>query len=511
MKWVLLFIFPQILWAIDTCNDGWKIAYGANKNVNCHGTCWNIKNNISGGGDIFVPTKTSTEYNAFNNNTPAGVTKSGCFATYLPWYPQRNIPETTVTNGGWQECYKLGYESTANRSTIEAACNRDRVMVACRRDNNATLQLLGQATRRDVFYNTAEKDDGNYTYPANGVGWYYGTKSIGFAYNMDTVSRSSCDNPASGNLDYRLCRHSSNTQIQGGWRCGANTSLSSGWETVWYHANGADPAPECNDYKTIQDDNRYVRNTNSSPIMCDNATKLLPDNTSPVKAGWHKFFTNSGPFYKIPNNAPPEAWRSQTHAPGWLEGADPTAGAVNTRTAYFTYSTSTKYGSSAGIETRSCADGSLVYNLNDNLGCSFRYSTMPHNGIPSGCYTYMQISDTTRHTNYTSNPGTKCDRDSGEVIATWGGQGTWFYFSTGSRTVPHSPPTVSRCSTSATGWLNFASPATNAVTSGQACFNWSGSSCWSTVNNAQQANCGSYNVYQLPTPTNCDLRYCVDP
>ncbi len=511
MKWALLFIFPQILWAIDTCSDGWRIASGANKIVNCHGTCWDITNNHASGYDIFVPTKTTNEYNAFNTNTPVGVTKSECIANYLPWYPKLNIAETTVLNSGWTECAKLGYESSMAISTLQAQCNRDRILVGCRPNNNATFTLLAQATNKDVFYDTTT---GNYTYPAWGTGWYYNSsRSLGFSYSTNTVNRNTCDTNTTNDA-YRLCRHTSGGNITGGYRCGSNKGLGSGWETVWYHSSGADSQSECNDYKTIQDDTRYYR-TSGNGEYCDGSTRNdITQQPSPIiNNGWHRFFDTGGTKYKIPIT-PIKSYQAKTHAPGWINGSNPTSGNLNSRTAYFAWSENSFSFSNTGIQTRHCASGDYyVYRLT-TTSCSLRYSTIPHNVYPDQCYTYISINDSTRQTNQ-GNSNIYCDNTSGSGpdswIYNWGDDGAWFRFegSTARDRITTSVPPINRCNTSATGWQNYSLPGTYGTNSGNMCFNWSSNSCnWSS--SASTTNCNGYYTYKLPRPPVCSLRYCVD-
>jgi hypothetical protein len=509
MKWILLFFIPQVLWAIDTCDEGWQIPHGSSKIVNCHGICWDIDNNHASGNDIFVPTKTLNEYNAFNNNTPSGVTKAECIATYLPWYPQINIPVTTVENAGWTECARLGYDSSMAISTLQAQCNKDRVLMACRPNNNSTFTLLAQATKNDVFYDTTTD---NYTYPAWGTGWYYNSeRSLGFSYSTDSVNRNSCDTNTTNN-NYRLCRHTGGGSISTGWRCGSNTGISSGWETVWYHSNGVDPEPECNDYKTIQDDTRYYRQV-PGPLYCDN--NPITQNPSPLDLGkWHRFFNSAGSNFKIPTT-PLKSYQAYTHAPGWLEGLNPLNGQSNSRTAYFAWANNSKNFIGASIETRYCANGDYyVYRLGSVPVCNLRYSTIPHDNKPDQCYTYTTINDSTRRTSNTSTSSKWCDnRVDGpdNWIYDWGDEGTWFRFEGGSSQdmIPTSTPPINRCQTDATGWQNYSRPGTYGTNSGNMCFHWDSNSCYWT-SSASTTNCDGYYVYQLPRPPGCSHRYCVD-
>ena len=72
------FVFWNIdkVLAINNCNDGWQIAVGQTKQINCHGICKKVTNNCS--KTIFVPTKTSSEWSEFRINRPSCVSLTSC-------------------------------------------------------------------------------------------------------------------------------------------------------------------------------------------------------------------------------------------------------------------------------------------------------------------------------------------------------------------------------------------------------------------------------------------------
>lgn len=157
---------------------------------------------------------------------------------YTPVGPQTNVPVAMVTAGGWTECYRdLFNNGMTSLATLQEQCNLSEVMVSCRATGSATLQLLAQAARWDVFFDTG--DNNNVLHFASGTNWYYSTGwSMGFAGPMDTVSRIACDLSAPDDVQ-RLCFHTRAGNIQGGYRCGADTRLnaSAAFERVYYHRN----------------------------------------------------------------------------------------------------------------------------------------------------------------------------------------------------------------------------------------------------------------------------------
>ena len=160
-------------------------------------------------------------------------------STYLPVGPQQNVPVSTVTNGGWTECYRDTYDTTGNSwSAIQSGCSGDRLMLACRATGSSTLQLLAQAPSADVLTDTGT--DYVTVHSANGTDWYWNNNySWGFAKAGDAVFKNQCDTSSSPGNDTRLCWHtldSGSGNIYGGYRCGSDAGLnsSSAFERIIY-------------------------------------------------------------------------------------------------------------------------------------------------------------------------------------------------------------------------------------------------------------------------------------
>jgi hypothetical protein len=148
-------------------------------------------------------------------------------ASYNPIGPQTNVPLSTVTNGGWALCFSETYATNGTSlATVESDCNKSRLMMACRQTGSQTIQLLAQAPRADVLFDTGTS---NTPHDANGTGWYFNNNwSWGFAKQGDTIDRDECDVDTSGANDLRLCWHTTNgdNTLAGGYRCGANEGLN---------------------------------------------------------------------------------------------------------------------------------------------------------------------------------------------------------------------------------------------------------------------------------------------
>ena len=154
----------------------------------------------------------------------------------------QNLAISSLT--GWTQCFSETYsQGVTSVASVQKACTGSLLMMACRPAGATTLQVAAYAPRADVFFDTGS---GNDPHVANGVGWYYSdSQSWGFAPSGDAILRNSCDTQDSsidatgvdGGL--RLCWHTSNALLQGGWRCGADDNLngSFGFERLVFQAN----------------------------------------------------------------------------------------------------------------------------------------------------------------------------------------------------------------------------------------------------------------------------------
>ena len=163
--------------------------------------------------------------------------------TYLPVGPQTNVPEDTVTDGGWVECYRDTYDVHMNADTVLDACEGNLLMLTCRETGSSTIALLAQGERGDVTFDTGDNSD--VLHVANGVGWYFNNNPLsswGFVRAGDSVFKSNCDVEDTGANDQRLCWHLNDF---GGYRCGSVEDLneSNSYERVVYVPSDLPPPP----------------------------------------------------------------------------------------------------------------------------------------------------------------------------------------------------------------------------------------------------------------------------
>ena len=146
---------------------------------------------------------------------------------YDPFGPQTNVSIATVTAGGWTLCYEAPYgQDGPSIASAVSTCTGSLMMLAGSENGSGILSLLAEAPTVDVMFDTGI---GNATHGANGSEWYFNDDwSWGFAPAGAPVSRNSCDIAAStsfGGVDAttpnRLCWHTANGDMDGGWRVGA--------------------------------------------------------------------------------------------------------------------------------------------------------------------------------------------------------------------------------------------------------------------------------------------------
>jgi hypothetical protein len=172
-------------------------------------------------------------------------------ATYLPVGPKTNVAMSTVTGGGWHQCYSDTYfgalPSGPSISSILSACDGAHLMLAVV-DNytngpSDTLLLLAQALRADVTFDTGDNNATGTTHLANGSEWYFSngigakvTGAWGFAGAGQAVKLNTCDVNDTGRFGgtalnliggaTRLCWQTDESLLTGGWRAGNNFFLT---------------------------------------------------------------------------------------------------------------------------------------------------------------------------------------------------------------------------------------------------------------------------------------------
>ncbi|WP_439643834.1 PEP-CTERM sorting domain-containing protein [Gemmatimonas sp.] len=170
------------------------------------------------------------------------VFSSSAQAQYNPFGVQQNVAVSTVTGGGWTQCYSatmaewIGF----NAENVLNACTQNEIMMSGRVRGSSTLLLLAAGNRAAVTTNTSASNNG-ITNTVNGADWYFAPNwPWGFAQLGGSVNKFECDTNAG---DQRMCLH---TLAVGGFRIGSveDPTLSTDYEKVFYQGSGATAVPE---------------------------------------------------------------------------------------------------------------------------------------------------------------------------------------------------------------------------------------------------------------------------
>jgi hypothetical protein len=157
---------------------------------------------------------------------------------YYPYGPQINVPQSTVTSGGWVLCWSGLYNDESSvLAQMLHQCSGSYLLLAGGPVGTGVFDVVAAAPRLDVLHDTGT---GNTPHNANGSGWYFNAHwSWGFAKQGDSIDRTECDTDST-NCAYRLCWHVGldypYTNIGHGWRSGNNTGLNDStdfWRAIY--------------------------------------------------------------------------------------------------------------------------------------------------------------------------------------------------------------------------------------------------------------------------------------
>jgi PEP-CTERM motif len=175
--------------------------------------------------------------------------------TYAPAGPQLGVAFSTVTSGGWTQCFSQPY-GTDGTSVVSAlsACTGDLLMMAGTRNDATSIQLLAWTTKAIATTTTATNavtNDNDADWYFNGLSWGFAPEGFGISQNSADTDcapgwSNICDGGANGHT--RLSWHTSgggavgNTNINGGWRVGRDVFLNgepSGFTRYLFTASSA--------------------------------------------------------------------------------------------------------------------------------------------------------------------------------------------------------------------------------------------------------------------------------
>ena len=170
------------------------------------------------------------------------LTSGAALATplYMPTGAQANVAFSTVTAGGWTQCYSAAMAAIIGRAgeNVLNACQGDYIMMAGRVMESETLLSLAATTRSDAIIDTGQ-NTGSY-HLSNGANWWYSANwSWGFAGASESPYNYEC-----GTADAGMCLHT--VDFTGGFSInrigGLNRSVD--YEKVFFVASDGTQVPE---------------------------------------------------------------------------------------------------------------------------------------------------------------------------------------------------------------------------------------------------------------------------
>ncbi|XP_048581064.1 uncharacterized protein LOC5514282 isoform X3 [Nematostella vectensis] len=256
---------------------------------------------------------------------------------------------------------------------------------------------------------------------------------------------------------------------------------------------------ECRNYKVLNSKDRAQGEPSGNVLKCDQ--RDIPSK------GWYRFSGAAGdrmPTHVVPKN------HCGTHAPGWLNGANPSVaeGIVSRKVCFHWTSGDCQW--SQMIRVRNCGRF-YVYELDKTPACHLRFCgnagaapTRPPTTPPvvNECRNYKVLNSKDRAQGEPRGNVLKCDQ---RDIPSKG----WYRFSgaAGDRMPTHVVP-KNHCGTHAPGWLRGSNPSVaEGIVSRKVCFHWNSNACqWNQM--IRVRNCGRFYVYELDKTPACNLRFC---
>lgn len=165
----------------------------------------------------------------------SGLFAGSAHALFLPSGPQTGLSLSTITGGGWTQCYASTMSVFIGNSgeNVLNACTGDYLMMAGRQTGSTSFLIAAAALRSDTIIDMGHTST---THTANGSEWWYSPRwSWGFTDLGDTVANNECN--VDGSSPKSMCLHTVNGA--GGYRIndisGLNVSVN--YEKVFFVAN----------------------------------------------------------------------------------------------------------------------------------------------------------------------------------------------------------------------------------------------------------------------------------
>jgi hypothetical protein len=166
----------------------------------------------------------------------SAISSNASASFYNPFGIQHNVALSTITGGGWTQCYSsaMGVAIGNSAENVLSKCSGANLMMAGRQTGSDTFMLLAETSFAAATFNTGTSTQN--VHASNGANWYFAPNwSWGFSDIGSAVNLNSCD-VASGNN--KMCLHTLSSV--GGYRIGSTAGLNSStqYEKVFFVSNG---------------------------------------------------------------------------------------------------------------------------------------------------------------------------------------------------------------------------------------------------------------------------------
>ena len=189
--------------------------------------------------------------------------QAAVIGAYYPSGPQRNVPISTITSGGWTLCWSSLFSATDSLANIESSCTGNNLLEAGGVVGASSYILAAAGERSSVLrltsLNETTLNNGTYWYYYKGAGGMMGGGSMGFSPSS-TISQNSADCYYNGanncgfpsvlvegqdpTVDLRMSWHTYSLSIIWGYRIGRLVGLSDGYVRAIYQSNAMTSAPD---------------------------------------------------------------------------------------------------------------------------------------------------------------------------------------------------------------------------------------------------------------------------
>ncbi len=169
-----------VAYAIDTISEGFKNTPGLTQSIDAHGVCKKVVNGTSD-TTYFVPTNTSTEWQAFRDNTPVDISLDDCIQT-INLVINSPTPNYNIANSAGNPSVPVNVILTVN-STVYSANTGSAALTTGSFTNGSTVEIINNGSI--IGAGGAAGNGANFRSSVNGGNGGPGGDAISLNYNVE--------------------------------------------------------------------------------------------------------------------------------------------------------------------------------------------------------------------------------------------------------------------------------------------------------------------------------------